>query len=221
MSDELILLQFWSSPYAARVKIALFEKGLQYESKHEDVVNAKSSLLCEMNPIYKKVPVLIHNEKPICESLVIVEYIDQVWKHKSPTLLPVDPYDKAQARFWADYNDKTFFNCIRKIWRQKGEIEEEEKNEFINSLKLLEGELGDKPYFGGDTFGLLDIALIPNYSWFYTYQTCTKLSIEDECPKLSAWAQRCIERNSVKESLPNEFEIYKYALELKKKFGND
>ncbi|KAB5521730.1 hypothetical protein DKX38_026049 [Salix brachista] len=55
-------------------------------------------MLLEMNPVYKKVPVLIHNGKLICESLIVVQYIDEVWNNKSP-LLPSDPYQRAQSRF--------------------------------------------------------------------------------------------------------------------------
>ncbi|KAE8679060.1 putative glutathione S-transferase [Hibiscus syriacus] len=106
MADDIALLDFWHSPFAMRVRIALAEKGLEYESKEEDLSN-KSSLLLNMNPVYKQIPVLIHKGKPICESLIIVEYIDEVWPHKPPLqLLPANPYDKAKAKFWADYIDK-------------------------------------------------------------------------------------------------------------------
>lgn len=105
MSEEVILLNFWSSVFGARVKIALEEKGIRYEETEEDLQN-KRGLLLEMNPVHKQIPVLIHNCKPVCESLIIVQYIDEVWNHKSPSLLPSHPYTRAQARFWADFIDK-------------------------------------------------------------------------------------------------------------------
>lgn len=99
----MILLNFWLSPYGMRVRIALEEKGIKYESREEDLSN-KSSLLLQMNAVHKKIPVLIHNGKPVCESLIIVEYIDEVWNDQSP-LLPSDPYQRSQARFWSNYVD--------------------------------------------------------------------------------------------------------------------
>ncbi|PPR90437.1 hypothetical protein GOBAR_AA30249 [Gossypium barbadense] len=60
------------------------------------------------NPVHKKIPVLIHNGKPICEALIQVQYIDEVW-HDKAHLLSSDPYQKATARFWADYFDKKVF----------------------------------------------------------------------------------------------------------------
>ena len=104
MADEVVLLDFWPSMFGMRVRIALAEKGIKYEYKEEDLKN-KSPLLLQMNPIHKKIPVLIHNGKPVCESLIIVQYIDEVWKDKSP-LLPSDPYQRAHAKFWADFVDK-------------------------------------------------------------------------------------------------------------------
>ncbi|EEF29553.1 probable glutathione S-transferase [Ricinus communis] len=217
MADEVILLDFWASPFGMRVRIALAEKGVKYEYREENLRN-KSPLLLEMNPVHKKIPVLIHNGKPICESLIAVQYIDEVWHDESP-LLPSDSYPRAHARFWADFVDKKIYELGRKIWTTKGEDQEAGKKEFIDAIKLLEGELGDKPYFGGESFGYVDVALIPFYSWFYAYETCGNFSIEAECPKFMAWIKRCLQKESVSKALPDQQKVYEFVLELKKVFG--
>lgn len=96
------------SPYVNRVQIALNLKQVNYEFL-EETFGSKSELLLKSNPVHKKIPVMIHGEKPICESLIIVQYIDEVWT-RGPTILPSDPYDRAMARFWAAYvDDKVYF----------------------------------------------------------------------------------------------------------------
>ncbi|XP_057507055.1 probable glutathione S-transferase [Actinidia eriantha] len=217
MSYELVLLSMWPSPFGLRVQIALAEKRVEYEYKEEDLFN-KSSLLLTVNPVHKKVPVLIHNGKAICESLAIVEYIDEVWNDRSP-LLPSDPCRRAEARFWADFVDKKIYAASKKVWRSKGEDQEEAKRELIEIFKVLEGELGDKPYFGGDNFGLVDIALVPFYSRFYTLEKFGNFSIEAECPVLVAWAKRCMKRESVFKSLPDSEKVYDFVLQVNKWFG--
>ncbi|GKC34180.1 glutathione S-transferase [Tanacetum coccineum] len=198
-----------------KVQIALAEKGVEYEYKEEDLSN-KSSLLLEMNPVLKKIPVLIHDGKPICESNIIVQYIDDAW-NKSPSLLPSDPYLKAQARFWADFIDKKIYEVTYRIWSKKGDETEIAKKEFMDSLKILEGQVGDKPYLIGDSFGYADIALIPCACWFYTLETLGKMSIEKECPKLVAWVKRCMERESVSKSLADPQKVYEFVLQFHKK----
>lgn len=97
------LLYFWMSPFGQRCRIALEEKGVDYELKEEDL-SRKSELLLRSNPVHKKIPVLIHDGKPICESLIIIEYIDEVFVGKS-SFLPSDPYARSHARFWANFID--------------------------------------------------------------------------------------------------------------------
>lgn len=108
-SKKVKVLGAWPSPYVMRPRISLNIKSVDYEFL-EEKLGTKSELLLKSNPVHKKMPVLIHGDKPICESLVIVQYIDEVWTSKH-SILPSDPYDRAIARFWAAYLDeKVCFN---------------------------------------------------------------------------------------------------------------
>nr|ACJ84159.1 unknown [Medicago truncatula] len=217
MADEAILLDYWASPFGMRVRIALAEKGIKHEYKEEDLRN-KSPLLLQMNPVHKKIPVLIHNGKSICESLIAVQYIDEVWNEKSPLLLS-DPYQRSQARFWADYVDKKIYEVGKNLWTKKGEEQEAAKKEFVEAHKLLEQELGDKTYFGGDKIGFVDVALIPFYTWFKGYETFGNINVEKECPKFIAWAKRCMQVESISKSVPDQDKVYGFMVEIRKRFG--
>ncbi|KAL2331162.1 hypothetical protein Fmac_018743 [Flemingia macrophylla] len=217
MADEVILLDFWPSPFGMRVRIALTEKGIKYEYREEDLRN-KSPTFLQMNPVHKKIPVLIHNDKPICESLIAVQYIDEIWNKKNP-LLPSDPYQRSQARFWADYADKKIYDLGRKIWTSKGEEREGAKKEFIEVLKLFEEQLGDKVYFGGDNLGFVDIALVPFSTWFKALEIFGTLNVESECPKIISWANRCVQKESVSKSLPDQNKVFEFIADVKKKSG--
>ena len=101
--NEVVLFGTWASAFCKRVELALKIKGIPYEYVEEDLTNKSESLL-HYNPVHKKVPVLVHNDKPISESLVILEYIDECWNN-TPKLLPEDPYQRAKVRFWVNFVD--------------------------------------------------------------------------------------------------------------------
>lgn len=99
---EVQLLGVGGSPFVRRVQIALKLKGIEYTYIEENLRN-KSDLLLKYNPIHKKVPVFVHNGKPLAESLVILEYIDETWENYP--IFPQQPYEKALARFWSRFID--------------------------------------------------------------------------------------------------------------------
>ncbi|CAN1154471.1 Probable glutathione S-transferase [Linum perenne] len=166
---EVVLLDVDGSPFATRVRIALLEKGIDHQSRYEELSN-KSSLLLQMNP-----------------------YIDEVWAHKSPDLLPSLPFQRSHARFWADYIDNKFYPTGRMLWTSIVEV----KEALIDCFRVLERELGDKPFLSGESFGFIDIVFISFYGFFYTFQELGNFKLEAECPKIVHWTQRCLQRESV------------------------
>ncbi|KAI5321519.1 hypothetical protein L3X38_030590 [Prunus dulcis] len=133
MEDKLVLLDFWPSSYGMRVRIALAEKGIKYEAREENLAD-KSPLLLEMNPLHKMIPVLIHNGKPISESLLLLQYIDEVWHHI--THLPCSPltHIKDPKRgFGLTILTKRYTAWARECGRKKGKSKRQQRR---NSWKV-------------------------------------------------------------------------------------
>jgi glutathione S-transferase len=112
-------------------------------------------------------------------------------------------------------NKMQVYDVSRKLWTTKGEEKEAAKKEFFETYKILEGELGDKPYFGGETFGYVDLALVTFYSWFYVVETFGEFSIEAECPKIIAWAKRCLQKETVAKTLPDQKKVYEFIRQMR------
>ncbi|KAL3536454.1 hypothetical protein ACH5RR_004915 [Cinchona calisaya] len=199
--EEVKLLGIWLSPFSRSVEIALKLKGVQYEYVEEDLTN-KSPLLQQYNPVYKKIPVLLHNGKPLSESIVILEYIDETWK--TNPILPQDPYDKSRARFWTNFVDH---ECMPALWKtiwSTGEQYEKDKAEAGEHLKVLENELGDKKFFGGNSIGVVDIVSNFVASSFRTIQESLGLDVftKDKFPNLWRWAENYVNCIHIKNCLP-------------------
>ncbi|KAI3514427.1 hypothetical protein L1887_12813 [Cichorium endivia] len=214
MADEVKLYAVAGSPFVSRAKIALNMKGIKYENLEQDLRN-KSAELIKYNPVHKKVPVLVHNGNAISESLVIVEYIDDVWK--GVPILPQDPYEKAVARFWAKFIDD---KCIPAIFKAFPQGNEQTDAEALEQLQILENELKVKgtKFFGGDNINLVDIAAGFIAYWLGIIQEAAgkELVTKEKFPKLTVWADDFVNFEVVKEVLPPRENLLGF---FKKRFG--
>ncbi|XP_076934447.1 putative glutathione S-transferase [Bidens hawaiensis] len=221
MSDEVKLYATAGSPFVSRVELALNLKGISYDILQEDLKN-KSTQLLNYNPVRKEVPVLVHNGKPISESLVIVEYIDDVWT--GYPILPLDPYQKSVARFWARFIDSTCIPALFKVFGNNGA--EQAIAEAWEHLQKLEDELAAKgnKFFGGDSISLVDIAANFIAYWLGTLVEATdiKFVTKDKFPKIMEWADNFVNDEVVKKVLPPRIIPPKAQLLafFKQKFGS-
>ncbi|KAJ3693081.1 hypothetical protein LUZ60_012176 [Juncus effusus] len=213
---ELKLLGTWVSPYVIRVRVVLNQKGLKYEYFEQDLTN-KSELLLKYNPIHKKVPVLIDNDQPVCESLVILQYIDEAWSKTGPSVLPTDPYERAMARFWAVYiDDKVFLASAGILKATTEEAKAEKIIETMAGLELLEETFKKcskgKPFFGGDTIGFLDVTLGSCLVWLKATEKVSELTLLDgnKFPKLVKWTEQFLSADCVKEVMPKVEKVEEY-----------
>lgn len=84
---------------------------------------------------------------------------------------------------------------------------------------FLDGTLGDKDYFNGDTFGFVDVLLIGLTSWFPAYEKYGDFKLEDHYPKLAAWIARSCARETVSESLTNPEKILSFVVMMRQMNG--
>ena len=102
----LLLYHNDMSVCAAKVRMALAEKNLEWEGVHLNLRagDAQRPDYVKLNP-GKVVPTLIHDGAPVIESNVICEYIDDVWPQ--PSLRPASARSKARMRLWMKQLDET------------------------------------------------------------------------------------------------------------------
>ncbi|KAG6429655.1 hypothetical protein SASPL_107707 [Salvia splendens] len=194
------------SPYVNRVVMALEVKSVDYEL----VETNPRELLIKINPIHKKIPVHVHGDRPICESLIIVQYIDDAWTN-GHSILPTDPYDRATAQFWAAFVDDEFVPLLRKIGRPKGKRRKcwfsRKCLKHVCCLRMHSSPAAKaKLFFGGDNVGYLDIALgcFVGHLWLSEMMNPTyKILDETKTPCLAGWAERLYSDSLVKDVMPS------------------
>ncbi|KAJ6842866.1 glutathione S-transferase U17-like isoform X2 [Iris pallida] len=218
ISADVKLVGLWASPFVIRARLALEISGVGYEFL-EETYGKKSELLLKSNPVYKKMPVLIHGGKTICESMLIVQYIDEVWNNSTkPSILPLDPYERALARFWTVFIDDKWTPLLFVIVRARTEEAKREAAEgAVAALQILEEgytkHYDGKAFFGGESVGYVDIALGSSLGWIAVVEEVCNVKLLDETktPRLFKWAERFWADDAVKAVIPETHKFVEFG----------
>ena len=161
----IVLCGFPLSNYYNKVKLALLEKGVPFTEERVGTGGKADSTL-SASPL-GKVPFLRTPQGPLCESQVIVDWIEAT--HPQPPLVPADPYAAAKVRELATFIDLHLELVARELYPQAffgGSVSDDTK---ARVRKLLEKNIpGFKrlakfaPYVAGDQFTLADCSAWTN-----------------------------------------------------------
>jgi glutathione S-transferase len=188
------------SPYAQKVKIALYEKGIPFEAKTPNLFGETERDFLDSSP-RREVPSLIDGDFTVFDSTVILEYIEDRWP--DPPLRPESARDRARVRMIEDQCD-TYLEAInwgvaeiRVFGRAKGELADEMTKRAGEQLagvhRWLERELADRVWFNGDRFGWGDLSV-----WPYIAASAMTGFPPPAGSGLAGWLERASARDSTK-----------------------
>jgi glutathione S-transferase/RNA polymerase-associated protein len=187
------------SPYAQKVKIALYEKAIPFDAIVPDLFGGTDGRFMSSSPRHE-VPTVIDAGVEIFDSTIILEYLEDKWPE--PAMLPESPEERARVRMLEELCD-TYYEAInwgiaeiRFFGRAKGELAETmlaRAGEQIGKMQTrLEREIGDRDFFNGDEFGWGDLAVYPHVAGSALHGFPPV-----EGSQLAAWLAQVSERQSV------------------------
>jgi glutathione S-transferase len=158
----LKLCGFAASNYYNKVKLALLEKGVAFE---EELVWAdRAPALLEHSPL-GKIPYLKTDQGVLCESQVIMEYVDSAFPQKP--LLPADPFAAAKVRELIVFMELHLELVARELYPQAffggtvtDEVKERTGKLLARNAKAFAKLAKFGPYVAGSEFTMADCAAV-------------------------------------------------------------
>jgi glutathione S-transferase len=193
------LYTFPPSTNSRKVRIALLEKGLEFERIAVDLSKReqKNPEYLQIHP-FGQIPALDDEGFIVYDSTIINEYLEDEYPY--PPLLPKDSEGRARARMLEDYRD-TYFNpyfvhIMYELRKPEGERDasriDNAKAEIAKGFDRLEKELSGKEYLVG-AFTLADAAFMSNFDLLDRFNIPVDSA---KYPKTLAWIARLKARPS-------------------------
>lgn len=156
----LKLCGFAASNYYNKVKFALLEKGVAFEE--ELVWTDRSPELLARSPL-GKVPFLETGQGTLCESQVLMDYVEAAYPQKP--LLPADPFAAAKVRELITFLELHLELVARELYAEAffgGKVSDEVKARaqklLTRNAKAFAKLAKFSPYLAGSEFTMADCA---------------------------------------------------------------
>ena len=238
---KLTYYSAWFCPFAHRATLALSRhlSFVQYEwveslgwekraktkeeirTKHENWYHYKSPDLLRANPLGMVPTIKDEKGNVITESIVCIQYIDEIVNGGNEPILASTPHERANERVMADFVAKTVCSKYYSVLvRQDEEEQMEAFREIEKAIEKFATHLVDDidndnddrkgPFFNGRlTPGLVDLTLFP-WAWrlpvFETHRDQRFKIDPSKSPgfmKYTRWLRAMCSRDDVLRTLPN------------------
>ena len=200
-AQELELVSFKVCRFVQRSTIALNEKQVDYKLTHI-TRDEEPDWFKEISPL-GKVPVLLVDGKPVFESAVILEYLDET---SAPKLHPDDPLEIALHRSWLEFGSELFGTNYMMGAGKDQEQYEKQLARLKAGLERVSGVLADEePFFAGTQFSLIDSAYAPLFMRMEILERTFGINF-GKSARVQAWQDALLAKESVKKSVVADFE---------------
>jgi glutathione S-transferase len=208
------LVVFENCPFCHRCLLALEEKAAAFK-----VVQVERSSKQEATHLlspYARVPVLWHDARPIHESSIINEYLEDVLP--TPALLPRDPIEKAAARFWIDFCNTRFMPAYFNLLKERDATARVAlRAALIDHLRFVDkfalAKVSDAaPYWMGEDVTLVDYSFYPFFERFVAVELYRDVTIPADLEGLHVWRNAVLKREVVRKlARGHDYYVERYA----------
>lgn len=153
------------SNYYNKVKLALLEKGVPFDEQLVKPGSSQEAVLAA-SPL-GKVPYILVDAQPLCESQVIVDFIEA--RFPNPPLVPADAFAAAKVRELATYIDLHVELVARELYRaaffggpaMSDSAKERVHQQLTRNIAAFKRLARFAPYAAGESFTLADCSAWP------------------------------------------------------------
>lgn len=175
-------------PFCHRALLVLHAKNIDHEVVNINLKD-KPEWHFKLNPA-GKVPILQQDDRLVCESLIVAEYLDDAYGKAK--LLPTDPYLKAREKMFIEVGSAALMPVLKIHYNKDNRVEL--WKEFKEKVRAYEEELSARKtlFISGDKPGFADYMVWPFFPRVQAFATIfpeLKPPTAEEFPQLHKWIE--------------------------------